>query len=177
MRCHLHPEVRRPVAVGEEDDRVVLRLVAAQVLDERGRHRPVLLEPAPLLLVAVLEEADLVGDGIEGPDVARTRHREAAHPHAVHTRLACREHVLPAHVVGRRGGEHLDLVALGHVLGDPAAVQLGAAHHLRPVALDDEGDLHPRPLSFSFWSASTRLRSAATSTCSRTTSRTRLCPR
>ena len=56
--------------------------------------------------------------------------------------------VLPAQVVGRGGGQHLDLVALGHVLRDPAAVQLGPADHLRPVALDDEGDPHPRPPSF-----------------------------
>ena len=56
--------------------------------------------------------------------------------------------VLPAQVVGGGGGEDLDLVALGHVLRDPAAVQLGPADHLRPVALDDEGEPHPRPPSF-----------------------------
>ncbi len=183
VRSDLETEVGGPVAVREEDERVVVLLVRPQVLDQGGRDRAVLLQPAALLEVAVLEEADLVGDRIEGLEPALADDREAQHPDAVDARLAGWQHVLPAQVVDRGRGQDRDLVPLRHVLGDPAAVQLRPADDLRPVALDDEADLHPRLSSLPPTSArppdssSTLFRSAAVSTCSFTTSRTRLWPR
>ena len=180
-RRHLHPEVGRPVAVGEEDDRVVVLLVA------RGGGRrgagttgPCSSSHRRSSSSVCSKKQTLFATGKKTSSRRSPGDREAAHGDAVHPRDARGQDVLPGQVVGGGGGEDLDLVARGHVLGHPAAVQLGPAHHLGPVALDDEGDPQPRPASpplRSFCRASTRLRSAAVSTCRRTSSRTRLWPR
>ena len=131
-----------------------------------------LLKPPPLLLVGVLEEADLVRDRVEAVGCRRARttgKRRTGDP--VHLGRPRRQHVLPGQVVGGRGGEHLDLVALGQMLRHPAAVQLGPAHHLGAVALDDEAEPHApggpllpppvrRPATLGLERARTRFRSA-----------------
>src|SRR5207302_6626652 len=64
------------------------------------------------------------------------------HGDAVHLLDARLELVTPCHVIGRARGEHFDLRVPREVLGDVPRMELGAAVHRRPVALDDDGDLH-----------------------------------
>ena len=80
VRRHLQPEVGRPVAVGEEDDRVVVLLVrAAGARRAPGVTGPCSSSQRPLLLVGVLEEADLVRHGEEASrPAARGRPGSAA---------------------------------------------------------------------------------------------------
>ena len=166
---------RRPVAVREEDQDVVVAAARLEVVDEPRRDGAVLLHPAPLFVVGVVEEVDLGGELVEALRRAAPRHRKASHGKAGHPRLARLVDVLPREVVHRARGQHLHRVPLGEVLRDPAGVQLRPADDLLAEALDDEPDPHRDgrvPLSRS--SASQRWRSACSSTCSRAVSRTLL---
>ena len=55
---------------------------------------------------------------------------------------ARRELVAPRHVIGRARGEDFDLRVPRQMFGDVPRMELGAAVHRLPVALDDDGDLH-----------------------------------
>src|SRR5262249_40282613 len=112
---------------------------------------------------------------VEALGRARPRDREPPHLQAGHRGFARRVDVLPAQVIHRAGGEHLHLVPLREVLGDPARVQLRPADDLLAEALDDEAHPHRGGRSaFSRSSASQRCRSACSSTCKRAVSRTLL---
>ena len=74
----------------------------------------------------------------------RPGHREPPHPDPVDPFLVGRNGVLPGDVIDGLGRQDFDLGVFLQVLGDPAAVELGAAVDLETVALDDQGQLHSR---------------------------------
>ena len=138
----LEAEHRGRVEVGEEDEDVVLLVLAAQVLDEAGAPRPLLLQPLHLVGAGVWVPVDPLRVGVERADVARGRVREPPHRHAADAVGALGVFVLPCDVVARAGREHVHVVVAGEALGDETAEMLGPAEDFRAVPLDDEGDSH-----------------------------------
>jgi hypothetical protein len=56
--------------------------------------------------------------------------------------LTFRVLVLPGDVIAGTGGQHLHLMPAGEPLRDQPAVILGATEYFRPIALDNERNLH-----------------------------------
>src|SRR5262249_18016487 len=103
--------------------------------------------------------------------VAGALHRVARDADGIHGRGPRGVVVPPVVVLEGAGGDHLHVVAAGQAPQEPAAMGLGAAGDLQPVALDHEAEPH-RP-SFGPGSRDSRRRSrAATFISRRTTSRT-----
>src|SRR5512136_513681 len=75
---------------------------------------------------------------------ARPGYGKSSHPDTVDDLLIGRKVVLPGNVVDGLGRQHFGLGVFLQVLGDPAAVELGAAVDLETVALDDQGQLHSK---------------------------------
>ena len=74
--------------------------------------------------------------------IAFVLHLEAPDRHPVHLLDSGRELVAPRNVVGRAGGQHLDLAVAREMLRDISRVKLGAAVDRLPVPLNDDRDLH-----------------------------------
>ena len=106
----VEPEHRRRVEIGEEDQRVVLAMVAVEVLDQRRAPRALLLEPRHLVVAGVRVVEDPVRILVERGDVARARVLEAPHRDAADAIVALRILVLPGDVVARARRQHLDVV-------------------------------------------------------------------
>src|SRR5262249_10002190 len=141
---HLETGHGRRVKIGEEDENVVLLMMAAQVLVERGAPRALLLEPFHLVGAVVGVVVDPVRVLVERRQVAGAGVGEAAHVDAADAVGALGVLVLPRHVVARARREHVDLVLRGQPLGDESAEMLRAAEDLGAVALDHKGELHDR---------------------------------
>jgi len=141
-RRDLHPEHGRGVEIREEDQYVVVLVVALEVLDEAGCPGALLFQPLEFVLrrVAILE--DPVGIGVELFEVARARAGKPAHGDAANAIGALGILVLPADVVARTRREHFHLMPRCQALGDQPAVVLRAAENLCAVPLNDKGDFH-----------------------------------
>src|SRR5262249_25850756 len=135
------------VEIREEDQDVVLMLVALQVLDERGAPGSLLLQPLHLVLARMRGREDPFRVAIERIDVALPRVREAADGDAAAPVGAPGILVLPRHVVLRARGEDVDRMLRRQPLGDQTAVILGSAEDLRAITLNDESDLHEHKAS------------------------------
>ena len=141
VRRDPHAQHGRRVEVGEEDQDVVLLLVALEVLEQRRAPRPLLPQPLDLVVAGVRAGEDPLRVAVEGLDVAGARVGEPPDGDAADAVGAFGILVLPGDVVLRAGREHFDLVLGGEPLGDEPAVILGAAEDLGAVALDDESYL------------------------------------
>ena len=148
-RIDLQAEHGRRVEVGEEDQRVVLAVIAVEVFDQRRTPRSLLLEPRHLVVARVRIVEDPVGILVERGDVARVRVLESPHRDAADAVVPLGILVLPRNVVARARRQHLDVVLGGEPLGDQPAVILRPAENLGAVALNDEGNLHAVSLSSS----------------------------
>jgi hypothetical protein len=71
LRRNLRPHYRRRVQVGEEDEDIVLVLIALDVLEQRRAPWALLTEPLHLVVAAVGVVEDPFGVAVEGVDVAR----------------------------------------------------------------------------------------------------------
>ena len=135
------------VAIGIKDEQVHVappRQGAHQLRAERSvLHHPLALVGERMLLVE-----DQVGDEGEAPLGARARHGVARDGDPLYPVGARRIVVAPLEVVERARRRDLHLVAAGQPAGEPAAVQLGAAGHLRAVALDHEAEAHASNRSY-----------------------------
>ena len=139
--CDLHAHHRRRVEVGEEDQHVILVLIALEVLEQRWTPRALLLQPFHFIVAAMRVIEDPLGVAVERVDIARAGVGESAHGDAAYAVGSFRVFVLPGDVVLCAGGQHLDVVLRRQPLGDEPAVILGAAENLGAVALDDKRDL------------------------------------
>ena len=78
VRGDLHPHDGRGVEIGEEDENVVLLLVAFEVLEQRRAPGALLPQPLDLVVAGVLAREDPLRVAVEGVDVAsRVRWRIA----------------------------------------------------------------------------------------------------
>ena len=123
-------------------DHVILVLMLAQVLDQRGTPRALLLQPFNLVGAAVRIVVDPVRVPVEGLLIARSCVGESADGHTAHAIRALRILVPPRDVVAGAGRQHLDLVLPAQAFGDQPAQLLRAAEHFGAVALNDDGDVH-----------------------------------
>ena len=84
-------EYGRRVEIREEDQRVVLLMVALQVLEQRRRPGSLTPQPLHLLVGGVRVVEDPVRELVEAGDVARLGDGEAPHGHAADTVGALRD--------------------------------------------------------------------------------------
>ena len=141
-RRDLEAQHRWRVEVREENQDVVVLVMALEVVDEAGTPRSLLLQPLHLFLAAVGVMEDPVRVLVERLEVARLRVGETPHGDAADAIGALGVLVFPRRVLARARREHVHLMPLGEVLGDQAAVVLGSAEDLRAVALNDESNTH-----------------------------------
>ena len=141
VRRDAHAKYRRSVEIGEEDQDVVLIVVALEILEQRRTPRTLLPQPLDLVVARVRAREDPLGVAIEGVDVAGTGVGEASDRHATDAIGAFGILVLPRDVVRRARRQHFDLMLRREPLGNQPAVVLGAAKNLGAVALDDESYL------------------------------------
>ncbi len=134
--------VRVVVAVAEKDEEVVLAGVLADVVDERRAGRSFSVEPIELVGERMRFVEDALGQASELERVALVLHAKAPHRDPVDLLDAGFELVAPRHVVGRAGGQHLDVGMARQALGDVTRVQLGAAVDRQAVALNDDREFH-----------------------------------
>jgi hypothetical protein len=135
---------RRRVQIGEEDQDVVLLMVALQVFEQRGTPRSLLPEPLHLVIARVGRREDPFGVPVEDVDVALLRVCEPADGDAANAVGALGILVLPGDVVLRAGRQHVDLMLRREPLRYQAAVVLRSAEDLRSITLDDEGNFQVR---------------------------------
>src|SRR5438874_11360962 len=140
--CGARAVVRVVVAIAEEQAVVEVGGVLRDVIDERGARRPFRVQPVEL----VADRVPLVEHAIrslrEHARIALVLHAKPPNRHTVHLLDARRELVAPRHVIARTRGEDFDLRVPRQMFGDVPRMELGAAVHRLPVALDDDGDLH-----------------------------------
>ena len=134
----LQAEHGRGVQVREEDQDVVLMVVALDVLQQRRAPRALLPQPLQLVVLAVLVVEDPLGVAVERLNVARTRVGETPHGDAAHAVRSFGVFVVPGDVILRAGRQHVDLVPRRKPLRDQPAVVLGPPQDLGTVPLDDE---------------------------------------
>src|SRR5580693_6532226 len=117
-------------------------MVPAEIVDQRRAPWPLLLEPLHFVGATVGIGVDPVRVLVEGRDVAGAGVREAPHRDAADAVGPLGVFVPPGDVVAGAGRQDVDLVLRDKPLGDQPAEVLGSSEHLRPVALDDEGESH-----------------------------------
>ena len=110
-----------------------------------GRVGPLGSQPAAAELEVGRAGVGLAAERVERGQIARCGDAEAQDAHARDVLLAGRVVVGPRPVVERARGQHRHVDVVGEQLGEPAALLLGPAADLRPVARDDERDPHPIP--------------------------------
>jgi hypothetical protein len=133
-----HAKKGRGVEVGHKDKEVDVLAAALDRGQQRAGVGPLEPHPLQLLRLAVRPAEDGLGEGVKGADVAGLVDAKAQHPHAIEQLDAGLVVVGPAQVVAGAGRQHLDLVARRQQLGQHAALQLGAAVDVEPVALDNK---------------------------------------
>src|SRR5262249_32737537 len=139
---HFETEHGRGVEVGEEDERVVLLLITAQVVDKRGTPGSLLLQPLQFVRAAVRRGVNPFRIEVEGIEVARPCVCEPPDSDAANPIRSFRVFVFPRDVVARARREDIDIVLSGEPLGDETAQMLRTAEHFGAVPLDDERDFH-----------------------------------
>ncbi len=82
-RIDAHAKDGRRIKVGEEDQRIVGFVLAAEKIEELRAPRPLLPEPRPLIVFRMRMVKDPVGKPVEGVDVARLGILESPHHDAV----------------------------------------------------------------------------------------------
>src|SRR5438105_3051462 len=142
LRRHSHAEHRRRIQVREENQNVVLILMALQVLQERRAPGSLLTQPFNLIFAGMRGVEDPFRVAVERIDVARPAVGEAANGHTADAIGSLRVFVLPADVILRAGREDVDLVLRREAFGDETAVVLRSAQNLGAVALDDKSYAH-----------------------------------
>ena len=141
-RIDLQSEHRRRIEVVVEDERLVLLVMALQILDEPGRPRPLPLQPFHLVRGAVRVLKNPVRIAGEIVEVSRLRVCKAANGDAAHAVCAFGVVVFPGDVVARARRQDVDVVALREPFRRQAARVFRSAENLRPVSLNDESDPH-----------------------------------
>ena len=141
-RIDLQTEHRRRVEIVVEDERLVLLVMALQVLDEARRPRPLPLQPLHLVGGAVRILKNPVGVAGEICEVARLRVRKAANRDAAHAVGAFGVIVFPGDVVARARRQDIDIVTLREPFRRQAARVFRSAENLCSVSLNDESDPH-----------------------------------
>src|SRR4051812_22870392 len=141
------PQHRWSVEVGEEDQHVVLILVAFDVLEQRWAPGPLLLEPLDFLVARVRVVEDPLGVAVERVNVSGARVGKTTDRDAAHAIRSFRVVVLPGDVVLRAGGQHFDVMPGCEPFGDQPAVILRAAENLGAVTLHDKRNLQRRLIS------------------------------
>ena len=144
VRRDLHAQHRWSVEVGEEDQHVVLILVAFDVLEQRRAPGPLLFEPLDFLVARVRVVEDPLGVAVERVNVPGARVGKTTHRDAAHAIRALRVVVLPGDVVLRAGGQHFDVMPGCEPFGNQPAVILGTAENLGAVTLHDKRNLQRR---------------------------------
>src|SRR3954470_3782964 len=142
-----HSQHRWSVEVGEEDQHVVLILVAFDVLEQRWAPGPLLLEPLDFLVARVRVVEDPLGVAVERVNVSGARVGKTTDRDAAHAIRSFRVVVLPGDVVLRAGGQHFDVMPGCEPFGDQPAVILRAAENLGAVTLHDKRNLQRRLIS------------------------------
>src|SRR5688572_23939355 len=141
-RIDLETEDGRRVEIVVEDERLVLLVMALQVLNETWRPRALPLEPLHLVGGTVRIVKYPLGVAGEIREVARVRVCKAANRDAAHAVGAFGVIVFPGDVVARARGEDIDVVTLREPFRRQAARVFRSAENLCPVSLNDESDPH-----------------------------------
>ena len=141
-RIDLQPEHRRRVQVVVEDERLVLLVVALQILDQARGPGPLPLQPLHLVGGVVRVLKNPVGVASEICEIPDVRVRKAANGDAAHAVGAFGVIVLPGDVVARARRQDIDIVTLREPFSRQAARVFRSAENLCSVSLNDESDPH-----------------------------------